>query len=322
MLSQVHPLAGEEPSTPGTGRFLAALNGIVGDHLVATQNPLAIAMRFRLDGQPLPLDKERLAAAIPQPCGKLLVLVHGLCMNDLQWTRHEHNHGTALAAELGWMPVYLQYNSGLHVSINGRGLAAFLEALATQWPSPVSELAIIGHSYGGLVARSAEHYGTEAGYGWPKYLRRLVFLGTPHQGSLLERSGNLLDALLGVTPYSAPLTRLTTVRSAGITDLRYGNVLDEDWQGIDRFHDAGDHRHPFPLPTRVRCLAIAGRKEKTGRHFGDGLVSVDSALGLQAGPAHVPLFPNCGQWVGEDLNHWDLLSDPTVYRRIRDEFES
>jgi hypothetical protein len=131
-----------------------------------------------------------------------------------------------------------------------------------------------------------------------------------------------VDALLGVTPYSAPLTRVAAVRSAGITDLRYGNVLDEDWQGIDRFHDAGDHRHPFPLPEPVRCLAIAASKEKTGKHFGDGLVSVDSALGLCAGPAHAPLFPNCGQWVGEGLNHWDLLSDPTVYRRIREEFAS
>jgi len=322
MLSQLDSSAGEEPSTPERDAFLAALNGVVGDHLVATQNPLAIAMQWRRDGQPLGLDTERLAAAIPQPCGKLLELIHGLCMNDLHWTRQGHNHGTALAADLGWTPVYLQYNSGLHVSINGQGLAAFLEALTAQWPSPVSELAIIGHSYGGLVARSAEHYGTKAGFGWPKYLRRLVFLGTPHQGSVLERSGNLLHALLGLTPYSSPLTRVAAVRSAGITDLRYGNVLDEDWQGIDRFYDAGDHRHPFPLPRRVRCLAIAGSTQKTGKHFGDGLVSVDSALGLHANRGNAPLFAKSRQWVGDGLNHWDLLSDSSVYRRIRDEFAS
>jgi pimeloyl-ACP methyl ester carboxylesterase len=79
-------------------------------------------------------------------------MVHSLCMNDLQWTRQCHNHGDALAADLGWTPVYLHYNSGLHVSTNGHAFAALLEALVDQWPMPVSELAIMGHSVGGLVA--------------------------------------------------------------------------------------------------------------------------------------------------------------------------
>ena len=322
LLSQVDSRAGKKPSTSQREALLAALNGILGDHLAATQNPLAIPMRLRRRGRPLRLEKERLAAAIPQPRSKLLVLIHGLCMNDSQWRRQRHNHGAALAADLGWTPVYLHYNSGLHVSTNGRALAALFETLVAQWPSPVSELAIIGHSSGGLLARSAHYYGTEARYRWPKYLRRLVFLGTPHQGSALERFGNWVHALLGLTQYSSPLTRIAAIRSAGITDLRYGNLLDEDWQGTDRFHHGGDRRHPFPLPKGVRCSALAASKGKIGQHFGDGLVSVDSALGRHANRGNAPLFAESNQWVGHGLNHWDLLSHPTVYRRIRDELAS
>lgn len=322
MLSHFDSTRGRRPSTPEREALLAGLNGILGDHLAAAQNPLAIPMCLRRRGRPLQLQRERLAAAIPQASGKLLVLVHGLCMNDLQWTRRRHNHGAALAAELGWTPVYLHYNSGLHVSTNGRAFAALLEDLVAQWPAPVKELAIIGHSCGGLLARSAHYYGHAARYRWPKYLRWLVFLGTPHQGSPLERCVNWVHTILGSTPYSSPLARIAAVRSAGITDLRYGNLVDEDWQGTDRFHDDGDHRHPFPLPKRVRCSALAATKAKTGEHVGDGLVSVDSALGRHANRGNAPLFAESRQWVGHGLSHWDLLSHPTVYRRIRDQLAS
>ncbi len=322
VLSQHASTAGNKPSTSEREALLAALNGILGDHLAATQNPLAIPMRLRRHGSPLQLEREHLTLAIPQLGSKVLVMVHGLCMNDLQWTRQEHNHGDALAADLGWTPVYLHYNSGLHVSTNGHAFAALLEDLVAQWPMPVSELAIIGHSVGGLLVRSARYYGTEARHRWPKYLRCLVFLGTPHQGSALERIGNGLHTLLNLTPYSAPLSRIAAIRSAGITDLRYGNLLDEDWQGTDRFHHAGDRRHPFPLPRGVRCSALAASKGKTGEHFGDGLVSVDSALGRHANRRSAPLFAESRQWIGHGLNHWDLLSHPTVYRRIREELAS
>ena len=107
----------------------AAANGVLGDHLAASANPLAIPMRLRRDGQPLDLTTPALAAAIPQPTGKILVLAHGLCMNDRQWRRKGHDHGAALAADAGFTPVYLHYNSGLHVSTNGRAFAGQLEAL-------------------------------------------------------------------------------------------------------------------------------------------------------------------------------------------------
>src|SRR4029453_3460663 len=98
-----------------------------------------------------------------------------------------HDHGAALARDLAYTPVYLHYNSGLHVSTNGQAFAERLEVLLQQWPGPVTELVLIGHSMGGLVARSACHYGTLASHGWLRRLARLRFLGTPHPGATAPR---------------------------------------------------------------------------------------------------------------------------------------
>ena len=119
-------------------------------------------------------------------------------MNDLQWKRKGHDHGAALARDLAYTPVYLHYNSGLHISTNGRAFAELLEALVRLWPVPLTELVLIGHSMGGLVARSACHYGALARHEWLRRLDKLVFLGTPHHGAPLERGGNWVDMLLGV----------------------------------------------------------------------------------------------------------------------------
>ena len=308
--------AGETPPSPEREALLAAVNGILGDHLVATHNPLAIPMRLRRHGHPISLKRSHLQAAILRPSGKVLVLVHGLCMNDLQWTRRGRDHAAALAEELGWTPVHLHYNSGLHISSNGRGFAELMETLIQQWPVPVCDIAIVGHSSGGLVSRSAYRYGTTAGHRWPRRVRRLVFLGTPHHGSALERIGNLVNVGLGFSRYSAPLARIGSIRSAGITDLRYGYLLDDDWKGCDRFRHSPHRRQPVPLPKRVRCFAVAA---SIGHNhaIGDGLVSVDSALGRHQDPSLTLAFAARNQWVGYSMDHWDLLDHPTVYRRMR-----
>jgi len=228
VLAQLVPLLGDVPSSTEREAVVAALNGVLGDHISVSGNPLAIRMHLRREGRPLELTSQALAAAIPQPGGKILLLAHGLCMNDLQWRRKGHDHGAALAADAAFTQVYLHYNSGLHVSINGRAFAGLIEDLLRAWPVPVRELVIIGHSMGGLLARSACHYGKLAGHDWLRHLGKIVFLGTPHHGAPLERGGNWVDVILGVSPYSAAFARLGKIRSAGITDLRYGNLVDED----------------------------------------------------------------------------------------------
>lgn len=312
----------DRPSTAEREAVLAALNGLVGDHLAASDNPLQITMQLRTGGKPLALQREALAGAFPEARGKLLVLVHGLCCSDLQWRRNHHDHGALLARELGYTTLYLSYNSGLHVSTNGRQFAALLETLAREWPVPVEEISLLGYSMGGLVARSACHYGGMAGHHWPAQLKNMIFLGTPHHGAPLERGGNWLAAILGRSGYTAPFARLGRIRSAGITDLRYGNLLDEDWEGVDRFAHGGDLRRPVPLPRGVRCFAIAGTIGKRhgdlrGTLLGDGLIPLDTALGRHVHGRRALGFPRSRTWIAYGVHHLDLLSSRDVYARIR-----
>ncbi|HSS83330.1 MAG TPA: hypothetical protein VLL30_06075, partial [Reyranella sp.] len=161
-----------------------------------------------------------------------------------------------------------------------------------------------------------------AGHTWPRHLKNIVFLGTPHHGAALERGGNWVDAILPISHYTAPLARLGKIRSAGITDLRHGNLLDEDWEGQDRFERIGDQRQPVPLPEDVACYAMAAtRGEKIGdlndRLAGDGLVHVDSALGRHKDPKLGLAIPEDRQFTVYGISHFELLSRPEVYAKIK-----
>jgi hypothetical protein len=307
--------------SPRRDGFLAALNGVLGDHLDATANPLAIPMRLRRDGVPLAIERNALDAAIPDAGSRVLVLAHGLCMNDRQWNRRGHDHGAALARDLGYTPLYLHYNSGLHVSENGRMLAELLERLRSEWPRPLESLTLVGHSLGGLVIRSACHHAQESGLAWRETLTDIVFIATPHHGAVLERGGNRFQAFAGRTPYTAPFARLGWIRSAGVTDLRHGNVLASDWAGAGRFDHHHDTRTHVPLPDGVRCFAIAGShgfapKDTVDRVVGDGLVHRWSALGKHRKSECALAFPAEHQAEFFDSTHWDLLSRRDVYEQI------
>ena len=330
LLGLLAPALGAQDPSAEREAIVAALNGVLGDYLAASNNPLATTLALRSNGRALPLESAALAARLPNAGGDVLVLLHGLCMGDLQWSRAtsttstgSHDHGAALARELGFTPIYLLYNSGLHVSINGHALAQLLERQLDAWPQKVKRVVLLGHSMGGLVARSACHYASQAGMNWPARVSDIVFLGTPHHGAPLERAGHWVDIVLGATPYAAPFARLGKVRSAGITDLRHGNLLDEDWVGRNRFARGPDRRQPLPLPGGVRCFAVAACLGAQGdgvksHLLGDGLVPMSSALGRHADPLRALGFPEDRQWVGYGMNHMELLGRVEVFERLKE----
>jgi pimeloyl-ACP methyl ester carboxylesterase len=311
-LAPAAALLPEGISTPARDAFLAAVNGMYGDYLARTRNPLEIGMSLRHDGRLVDPADPAASFDIPggtTPTGNLLVMVHGLCLNDRHWTREEHNHGALLARDCGYTPLYLRYNSGQHIATNGRALAQLLESVKGNWPEPVRNLVIIGHSMGGLVARSACHHAHESGHAWPGSLRKLFFLGTPHQGAPLERGGHWLDFLMDLSPYSAPFTRIGKARSAGISDLRHGTIT------------PGKHRH-VALPRGTQCYTLAAtlgssRGLVSKRLVGDGLVPLDSALGRHPKAARSLRFPKERQWIGYGMGHLELLSRPEVYSQLR-----
>jgi pimeloyl-ACP methyl ester carboxylesterase len=320
-LRQLEPFMGRAVSSPKREAIRAALNGALGDYFVTSGSPFAIPMRLRRDGVALELTRDALAAALPDAGPRVLILAHGLCMNDLQWTRDGHNHGAALAQALGCTALYLHYNSGLHISTSGRGFAELLDQAMRAWPVPVEEIVIVGHSMGGLVARSALHHARAARLAWPARLKAMVFLGSPHHGAPLERASNRANMYVGISPYTAPFTRLAKLRSAGIQDLRHGNLLDSDWEGVSR-GSTRDRRTPLPLPARVRCYAIAATRQaqpadNATRLPGDGLVPVASALGRHADPRFALAFAAGHTRICYGVGHFDLLSSREVFDTMR-----
>ena len=314
------------PDTPEREAVLAALNGVLGDQLALHHNPLATPMTLRYEGHALNINA---LPSMPDATGKVLLLIHGLCMNDLQWTPGDPAaDGTpaadipaTLAAELGYTPIYLRYNTGRHTSQNGREMADMLEQLLTHWPVPVEELSVLVHSMGGLVIRSAIHTAQQTHLRWPQQVKNIVFLGTPHHGAPLERAGNWVDVVLGATPFSKPFAKLGQLRSAGITDLRYGFVLESDWADQDRFERKPDSRQPLPLPEGVACYAVAATLAKprsllAERLLGDGLVPLRSALGLHDVPEHNLHFAKDRQTVVYRMNHMEMLRSPVVRDQV------
>ncbi len=311
VLAQLAPVLGEGGTSPEQDAVVAALNGVVGDVLAERNSTLAIATEFRREGKPIPPLPERVS-------GRVLVLVHGSSASDLGWSRKAHHHGEALEKELGFTWVALRYNSGKHVSTNGHEFADALQKLIDAWPAPVTELVIVAHSMGGLVSRAACLSAEARSLSWRTKLKSFVTLGTPHEGAPMERMGNLVNTLLGISRYSAPLEQLAHIRSAGVTDLRFGLTKDEEWKGVDRFANESDPRTHIELPANVTCFAIAATtsKELTPSSVGDGLVPIDSALGRHAKPELTLTFANRRVFTG--LSHLDLLNDPQVYGQLRD----
>ncbi|MCX7554030.1 hypothetical protein OS175_09085 [Marinicella sp. S1101] len=285
--------------------WLSIMNGVIGDHLEQTDNPLAMDMSWHHRGQQL--TPQQAAECCNRTPGKVLFLIHGLCMNDLQWSRQGHNHGQALAAEHNITTIYLRYNSGLAVYQNGHQLAAmmaeFVQALTDD-----KSIDVLCHSMGGLVLRSAMHVASMAAEEWLNKINKVIFLGTPHQGAVLEKTGNLIDYLISINPYSAPFAKLGHTRSHGIKNLRHGTVT-KDHQIIQ-------------LPKQIKCYAFAASNAQNDANIlhkkwiGDGLVTVHSALGHHKNPEHEINFPQQHQLIFKNINHMNLLSDRGVFNCI------
>ncbi len=308
--------------TPAGRAVVSALNGAFGDTLERSGNPLALRMSFRHRGRDLEVDREALAAAHPKAKSRLAVFVHGLCETDDAWNWIPARHvpyGHRMEIELGYSPLYLRYNTGRHISENGRELAAALEGLVAAWPTEVHEVVLVGHSMGGLVARSACHYGADSEC--VAKVRHVFTLGTPHHGAPLEQVTNAAAAALARLPETRPLARALNIRSSGIKDLRYGYLVDECWvdQDCDAYLRNTSREIPF-LPTARHyfiCATLSREADApVGRIIGDLLVLRPSAW-AHPGRGQRMEFPIEHYYHLGKANHFDLLNHPAIFEQMR-----
>ncbi len=304
--------AGFADATP-PGRLASgvrsALNGAFGDHLAASNNRLAINMAIHVEGSPLILDSAALRKAFPQAGKRLCLFIHGLSCDEHCWkpdaraagseSESEIDFGRQLFADLGYTPLYLRYNSGLPIAENGAQLAALLQRLVMAWPQTGSEILIIGHSMGGLIALDACEQAAPSDMAWLQSLHMLICLGSPHLGSPVERLGQLTTSALQLSKVTAPLGKIAGARSQGIKDLRHG-------RGAHRTASTQQH-----IAFRFLGASLSEDLDHPfGKLFGDGLVTLGSAT------AHAIEGDVQSARLG-DLGHMGLLTDRRVYRQIR-----
>jgi pimeloyl-ACP methyl ester carboxylesterase len=295
---------------------IGALNGAWGDALADHNSRLALQMTVRRGNE----DTADFGGAFPDATPRIAVFAHGLCETDDAWRLGGEGHvtfGERLRDELSITPVYVRYNSGLHVSENGRALAELLERLTEDWPVPITEIALIGHSMGGLVSRSACHYGGD----WVPLVRQVITLGTPHRGAPLEQVANVASSALALLPETRTFATALNSRSAGIKDLRYGYLVDEDW--ADRDPDAllGEAAREVPfLHTADHYFVCATLTKDPGtavaRIVGDLLVLRASAWD-HGGHGQRLRFPVGNYRHLGGATHFDLLGHPAIYEQLR-----
>ena len=273
------------------GRFVSsAVNGLIGDRLLRERPQLAIPMAVRLDGADVVPERDHLARAFPHATGELVVFLHGLCENESYWRRHRDRTGTTYGEALGdqgWTPLYLRNNSGLPLRESGVALASLMARLVDEWPVPVTRIALVGHSMGGLVIRAAGAVTAEpspvTGTDWNTLVTDVVTLGTPHLGAPIAWGIGHGSRGLGLLPETAAFGRILDWRSVGVHDLVVG--LAEDVP---------------PLPHaryRLVCATLSGsQRHPIGHVVGDLLVRPRSpgagalpGRGAAARRAHRPL---------------------------------
>ena len=311
---------------------LGALNGWAGDRLAERGSDLAVGMSLRDPlGCRIVIDGPSLAAAYPGATGKVAIFIHGLTETERTWWfgmragddgTGGRPYGERLAADLGYTPLYLRYNSGLHVSENGRLLAELLDRIDAEWPAEIEEIAVFGFSMGGLVARSANHVAMSEDMPWVGRVRHVFHIGVPHHGAPLERLTNATTARLRRLPELAALADLLDGRSGGIKDMRFGNLLDADWRGYDPDEVLRDRRRPVPyLESATHYFLAATLTRDPGdaisRVLGDMLVLLPSAWAEGTHGHHQRFEIERSRHYGR-LTHFHLANHDAVYAQIRD----
>lgn len=309
----------------------ASINGFWGDSISRRKNPLDLGMSIRQRGRRVSITPGALASAFPDATPKVCILVHGLATTEWLWSlasdryygKPDVTFGTRLRSDLGFTPIYVRYNTGRHISENGRSLADLIRVLCEAYPVPIEEIALVGHSMGGLVARSAAHYAREHEMPWLHRLRHVACIGSPHLGAPLEKGTNLLTWLLrrlDAAGADVPAA-LLDARSAGIKDLRYGYTVDEEWMGRDPDRVFADARRNVPLVEDVGYYFFAATitrdlQHPIGQLLGDLLVRLPSASGQDPKPAKRIPFRSGAVFTG--MHHVHLVNHPDIYEALRD----
>ena len=321
------PAAPSAHDAPAGRVALGALNGFWGDRLERQRPAIATPLRIRTHDGPLREVTDNVVHdARRDATNRLVIFIHGLCESDVSWWLGSERawgsrattYGSKLREDDEWTPLYVQVNTGRHISENGYDLAMRLEELAQSWPVAVREVAIVGHSMGGLIARSATHQAADLGHRWTHVLTHVVGLGAPHTGAPLERAVARGAHAMARLPESRPFATWLNRRSVGIKDLRHGAIVEADWFGVDYDVCLDDRCTAVELLPGVAystaSATLSRRPEGWLAH--DLLVEHRSANGMSS-RRNLGFDPQRSLHIGGGRHHFHLLNDAQVYAALR-----
>lgn len=305
--------------------LLPIVNGIIGDKLVENNHKLAISMSFRRDGKDVSVQDLNIKRKKKEQT--IIIFIHGLIMDEVFWqtpTEKKLGFGSRLEKELSIIPLYIRYNTGKHISQNGREFSFLLQKLIDEYNDKIDKVVLITHSMGGLVAKSACYYANKEQHNWVKKLDSVFLLGVPNDGSFLEKIAHLTTTILKIIPNlpTRIVGNISDQRSNGIKDLRLGFLIDEDWESHDDSVYLKANRTNVEPLSFVKYYILVGTiegKESSivNTYFGDGLVSSKSAIGEVFQNHSNKSNPNIKCKIFPETSHIGLLLNPIVYNYIK-----
>ena len=303
------------------------LNGLHGHTMSEKGHKALINMSFRYQSRDISIEKLKEFYDFSKYNGTVIIFIHGLMNDESIWKSKPGNRkkwlGSAIEDEMKANALYVRYNTGRHISENGRQLSSLLQHFIEVHQS-INQLNIVCHSMGGLVSRSACYYSGIHNQSWTGILKKVFLIGVPNEGSYLARVAYMTQYFFRKIDPSEndSVAKFFDVRSNGIKDLSFGYLVDEDWQNSKDGNVKNiQQTKVYPLPHVYYYLIAASVTEENEKNriftfFGDGLVEKKSALSdlfitnsMISGKVNMKLFPR--------LNHLTLLESKEVFNYIK-----
>ncbi len=306
----------------------SALNGAMGDKLEEMKSKRAIRPSFRVKNRDVSIENLDLTETLLKTEGKVIIFIHGLMADEVLFeepTRGKKGYGTLLSEEKNYCVLYVRYNTGRHISQNGRSISALINLLNEKYSKEIKSITIISHSMGGLVTRSSCHYAGIEKHSWIQKVNKIFLIGVPNDGAFLEKLGHLTTSILrSIWNFQTKIiANIADERSNGIKDLRWGFLIDEDWQAPNANDLVGVKRTEIPPLENVKYYIIVGtlmenENNVVSQYFGDGLVGKKSASAESSSLLNSKGEDFLEYKVFPKINHFSILTDQTIYEYIRD----
>ncbi|MCF6240148.1 MAG: hypothetical protein L3J74_02235 [Bacteroidales bacterium] len=296
-------------------KLLPVLNGFAGHLLEESNDPRAIKMSFRYDNKDVAVRELGNIYDFSSYKGKIGILIHGLFGDERMWKKTENQSvpkiGDLLEINEKYSVLYLRYNTGLHISENGRALSNLLEHFSSIYKKEVSEINLIGHSMGGLVTRSAGYYAGIQRQEWTRLVKKIFLIGVPNKGSYLAQTADFVNELFKKADISKDelISKFLDIRSNGIKDLAYAYLTDEDWLDVHKKRQEKIKVRPLPGVKYFLIAGTLGKNKIFNTYFGDGLVGSDSAASNEL---NTNIFTKVERKIFEKEDHISLLSSKAV----------